>query len=123
MERKEELEQKLGIIGRLRAEKTGPVHMLDEIAINIPSKLWIDSITEQAGRLTLTGSSVNNEVIATFYGRLEDSDYFSDVFLVSIQANETEGMQVKDFTITARVLNPNAPADDGAAETPPRRAR
>lgn len=116
LERKEELERKLEVISQLRASKTGPVHMLDEIATRIPTKLWLDSLAEQNGRLTLTGSSINNEVIATFMSRLEESAYFAEVFLVSIQASEYEEIRLKDFTITARVLRPSgdAVAEGGA---------
>ena len=105
LERKQELERKLEVIDQLRANKTGPVHMLDEIATRIPTKLWLASLSEQGGRLNLQGSAVNNEIIATFMSRLEESGYFTDVFLVSIQADDYEGVRLKNFTITARVVH------------------
>jgi type IV pilus assembly protein PilN len=100
------LKRKLEVIRRLRANKTGPVHMLDELATHIPEKLWLTNLTEDGGRISLEGVSINNEVIATFMGRLEDSAYFTEVYLVSIQRSEIDGLKLKNFTITARMTLP-----------------
>ncbi len=94
------LEKKKEIIGTLRASKMGPVHMLDEIAIRIPEKLWLGSLKQEGNRVSLTGNAINNEVIATFMSNLEQSPYFSDVFLVKIRIAE-KGEKLKEFEITA----------------------
>ena len=94
------LEKKKEIIGKLRASKMGPVHMLDEIAIRIPAKLWLTSLQQAGSRVGLTGHAINNEVIATFMSNLEQSPYFSDVFLVTIKASR-EQEKLKEFEITA----------------------
>lgn len=102
------LEKKLEVIRQLKANKTGPVHMLDELAIRIPEKLWLESVEEASGKVTLRGVSINNEVIATFMNKLEDSDYFADVFLVSIQAREEGDLKLKEFTVTSQMSVPRA---------------
>jgi type IV pilus assembly protein PilN len=102
------LEKKLEIIQTLKANKVGPVHMLDQIAQRIPEKLWLDSLEEAGGRLTLKGVSINNEVIATFMSKLEESDFFREVYLVSIQAKDVEELKLKEFTITAAFVVPIA---------------
>ena len=100
------LEQKLQVIASLKANKTGPVHLLDELALRIPEKLWLESIEESAGRVTLRGVSINNEVIATFMNKMEESQYFRDVYLVSIQARDTGEHKLKEFTITSSLIVP-----------------
>ena len=115
LERKEELEQKLAVIDELRASKTGPVRMLDEIATRIPQRVWLTGLSEQSGRVSLEGSAVSNEVIADFMSNLEDSDYFRDVYLVSIQASNREDSRLKDFTVTATVVHPD-PAEEAGDE-------
>lgn len=103
------LQQKLDVIRRLRANKTGPVHMLDELASHIPDRLWLTSLSEAGGKVQLEGVSSNNEVIATFMNRLDESPYFSQVYLVSIERTALEDLKLKKFSITARLVVPDAP--------------
>ncbi len=105
--KKEELQKKLDVIKTLKANKTGPVHMLDEIATNIPDKCWLTSISEVDRKVELSGVAINNEVIADFISKLEVSDYFDDVYLVSTSAKENkEGLKLKEFSVTARMTTP-----------------
>ena len=96
------LQKKKEIISQLRASKMGPVHMLDEIATRIPEKLWLQSLTQEGNRVKMTGTAINNEVIATFMTNLEQSPYFADVYLVKIQAQRRKtDDRLKEFEITA----------------------
>jgi len=103
--RKKELEKKLDIILTLKHSKTGPVHLLDEIASNIPDKCWLTSLSERDKKIEITGMSINNEVISDFITKLESSDYFDDVYLVTTKATESkDGIKLKEFSVTARMI-------------------
>ena len=82
--------------------------MLDELATRIPEKLWMASLEETDQRMTLKGVAINNEVIATFMSRMDESDYFSEVYLVSIEREEFDDLSLKSFTITAKLVVPGA---------------
>ena len=97
------LAQKLDIIEELRDKKTGPVRMLDRIASDIPDKLWLTQIEEIEQRVTLKGVSINNAVIATFMSKLEGSPLFSEVYLVSIERESIDELNLKRFTITSKL--------------------
>lgn len=120
--KKESLQKKLDIIQTLKAQKTGPVHMLDEIATNVPEKCWLTSLSELNRKVTLTGIAINNEVIADFISKLERSGYFDDVYLVSTQQKEDkDGLKLKEFQVTARMTTPEEKKakgiDTGAPDT------
>lgn len=118
-ELKAELERKLTVIKRLKANKTGPVHMLDQLSEATPEKLQLVSLDEEKGRIELTGVAVSNEVISQFLSNLERSEYFTDVFLNEIDQSERDGVKLKDFSITARLVVPGtAEAPDDADATP-----
>jgi len=103
----EKLEQKLQVIRTLKLNKTGPVHLLDELALRIPEKLWLTALDQIDKKATIEGISINNEVIATFMSRLEESKYFTEVYLVSIQAAKTnEELNLKDFRLTSVLTVP-----------------
>ena len=109
---REPIQQKLQVIGTMQANKTGPVHMLDELALRIPEKLWLTSFEQVEEKATIEGISINNEVIATFMSRLEESKYFTEVYLVSIQrAKSEQDLNLKDFRLTSVLTLP--PGGDG----------
>lgn len=108
---KADVMKKLGVIKRLKANKSGPVHMLDQLSQATPEKLQLQSLDERDGRIELTGIAVSNEVISQFLSNLERSEYFTDVFLNEIDQSDKDGVKLKDFSITARLVVPGAEAD------------
>lgn len=79
-----EVKTKLGVIKDLEKKKTGPVHLLDEIAMAVPrEKLWLNSLSESAGVLRIAGTAMDNETVALFMTTLEKSDYIHSVELVN----------------------------------------
>ena len=112
---KVELQKKLSVIKQLKANKTGPVHMLDQLGLATPEKLQLMSLDEKGGRIELTGIAVSNEIISQFLSNLEKSDYFTDVFLNEIDQSDKDGVKLKDFSITARLVVPGStPAATGS---------
>ena len=90
-------------------------HMLDQLATRIPEKLWLTNLQESNKKVTLKGVSINTEVIATFMSRMEESDYFAEVYLVSIQARDEGDLKLKEFTVTAKLIIPALEKKDAAA--------
>ena len=100
-----EIRAKLEVIRELERNKTGPVHLLDEIAMAVPKeKLWLSSMKETKGSLTLTGTAMDNETVALFMTNLEKSDYISDVDLQSAKLREIKEykLNVSDFALECK---------------------
>ena len=47
---KAEIEQKLDVIQGLNEARSGPVHMLDELATHTPDRIWITKVSVHGGR-------------------------------------------------------------------------
>lgn len=103
---KADLDRKLDVIAALRAKKTGPAHMLDELALAAPEKLQLSEVSEHQGAMQITGLAVSNEVISQFLRSLEASDYFEQVYLQNIEAvdlkQSSSTVVLKKFSLTAR---------------------
>ncbi len=100
-----EIRAKLEVIQELERNKTGPVHLLDELALAVPKeKLWLSSMKETKGSLTLTGTAMDNETIALFMTNLEKSDYISGVELQSAKLREIKEykLNVSDFVLDCK---------------------
>jgi type IV pilus assembly protein PilN len=100
-----EIRAKLDVIRELERNKTGPVHLLDEIAMAVPKdKLWLTSLKEARGSLTLTGTAMDNETVALFMTNLEQSEYVSNVELQSTRLRSLPEykLNVSDFSLECK---------------------
>jgi type IV pilus assembly protein PilN len=100
-----EIRVKLEVIRELEKNKTGPVHLLDEIAMAVPrEKLWLNSMKEAKGTLTLAGTAMDNETVALFMTNLENSDYISGVDLQSakLRTIADQKLNVADFVMECK---------------------
>src|SRR5262245_1241665 len=79
--KKKELEEKLGIIEQLKKGKTGPVKALDDLATEIPNRVWLVKIDEKGGNMTLEGMAIDHEDVSAFMKALQKSKYFSNIVL------------------------------------------
>ncbi len=100
-----EIRSKLAVIKELEANKTGPVHLLDEIAKAVPKdKLWLSSLKESRGTLTLQGTAMDNETVALFMTNLEKSEYVNSVDLQSTKMRTMPDykLNVSDFVLECK---------------------
>lgn len=101
-----ELQSKLDILGKLKANKTGPAHLLDELSAATPDRLWIDSFDNIAGAINLSGTGVNEEVVATFLQQLDASPYYMNVELQSLDQVTVDGNKLQKFKVVAKEESP-----------------
>ena len=105
---KSEIEQKLDVIQGLNDARSGPVHMLDELATHTPDRIWISKVSVHNGRMLMEGMSLDNELVALFLTALEESAYFKDVELVETQAKEKDGFRLNAFEVSGVMTAPGA---------------
>lgn len=77
-----ELQAKLRVIEDLKKRRTGPARVLSDLADATPEKLWLTEFTESGGAASIQGLAMDNQTIAEFMRRLQQSPYFYDVDLV-----------------------------------------
>lgn len=70
-----EIKTKLEVIKKLEEGKTGPVLLLADIASAVPKdRLWLNSLIEEKGNLSLSGTAMDNETVALFMNNLERTE-------------------------------------------------
>ena len=100
-----EVEVKLKTIKRLEKGKTGPVKLLDDIATSVPrNKLWLTTLKEEKGTLTLEGTAMDNETVADFMNRLEGTESLKSVELVRTKQKKLKKLKLnlKDFALNCK---------------------
>jgi type IV pilus assembly protein PilN len=110
--RKGELEKKIDVIDGLDRARSGPVRMMSELSLRVPSRLWIKSMATRDGVITLKGESLDNEIVATFLKNLADSPYFGEVDLDGTKLGKSKaGFKTVGFSLKAKLIDPNAPEE------------
>jgi type IV pilus assembly protein PilN len=101
----DQLKQKLEILDKLKAGRTGPVRMLDELATMTPKRLWFRKLEEKGGTtITFEGSAATIDDVSAFMGALKTSKHFAKVELKKTTAKADKGgLRLVDFTVVASV--------------------
>jgi type IV pilus assembly protein PilN len=126
-QKKARLEKKIDVIDGLDKARSGPVHVLHELAGRTPERLWLTGLDSKAGEIRMEGRSLDNELVALFLRGLGDSKYFAKVDLDSTQiVDGRDGLKVVKFAIRAQLVNPAASRPAAAPvgpATPPAAAK
>jgi len=97
------LEEKLSIIETLNKNRTRPVLIMSYLASEIPDKMWLKSLDKKDRSLTLEGVALDDETIANFMKRLQQSELFSTVQLVVTERVTIEKLNLKKFTMICTI--------------------
>ena len=90
-----ELRKKLDVIKDLEKKKTGPVHLLDQVAEAIPrEQLFLSSFVERDGKLTLQGTAMDNETFSVFMTRLAEAE-----LITSVDMNESRAKYIPEHKL------------------------
>jgi type IV pilus assembly protein PilN len=104
-------QKKVDLIERLKAEQTGPVHMLDEISKSLPDFVWLTALDQTGPTVKFTGEATGLTSIADFIAALERTGWFPNVDLTS----SVEANNIVTYVLTATFLNPEVAAKQAAA--------
>lgn len=102
---KKEVDGKLKKIKELEKVKSGPVKLLDDIAVSIPKdRLWLTALKENKGTLVLEGTAMDNETVADFMNRLNGTESVKSVRLVRTKQKKITdlNLNLKDFALTCK---------------------
>lgn len=101
--KKAELKAKLDVLAKLKANRSGPGRLLDELSRVIPEKVWIKSFSEAAGAISISGTGLTEESVADFIAALEKSKFYMNVELDVMEQKEIAGRSLQSFSIRCTV--------------------
>jgi type IV pilus assembly protein PilN len=102
-QQKQELREKLRVIGQLEARKVGPVRVLGDLSGATPDKLWLTEFNDNGGTLRLTGLGADEQTVADFLRRLGTLSVFRAVDLDETSQVDQDGAKLKKFVIRAQI--------------------
>jgi len=98
------LQDKLNVINTLRKEKAGAAKVLDELCMDKPEKLQLESLKKDGSKLGIEGVALDDETIANFMTNLRKSKLFKGVDLVVSEQVEQSKIKLKKFILTCEII-------------------
>jgi type IV pilus assembly protein PilN len=108
-EQQQALREKLAVLDQLKAGRSGPVKMLDELATVIPKRLWLTKLDEKGGSVHFSGSAATIDDVSEFMTALKGSRHFKNVELAKTVTKGDKAIRFVDFTMSAAVVYSDAP--------------
>ena len=98
------LQDKLNVINSLRKEKASPAKVLDELSIDKPEKIHLESVKKEGSRLGIEGIALDDETIANFMTNLRKSKLFKNVDLIVSEQVEQSKIKLKKFILSCEII-------------------
>lgn len=95
---KADLIERMKVIEDLQSNRPAIVHMLDELARITPDGLYIESIKQTQGTISIKGKAQSNARVSAFMRSLEESDWFKKPTLDVISAGSGKRTD-RDFAL------------------------
>jgi type IV pilus assembly protein PilN len=118
-----EIQDRLAVIRDLEQKKGGPLKLLTEIALAVPEdRLWLQSLVESGGVLTINGTAMDNDTVALFMTNLEKASSISSVDLKGTQLQDFPEHKLKasGFVITCQTALQQSQAGSEQKTTQPK---
>jgi len=113
-EKIQQLVSRKQIVESLQADRVKVVHMLDQVARQIPDGVNLKSFKQAEQHLHLSGYAQSNAWVSTLMRNLNASPWFESPLLIEIKAVTIDGKRLNEFDLSVRLSE--MPKDGEAAE-------
>jgi type IV pilus assembly protein PilN len=111
-QRREQLRQRVTLIEQLRSGQSIPVQLLDHVSRSLPDMMWLVTMQQDAGQLTIEGRSTTLISLSDFVANLGSNPLLrKPIEIVNSQVQQDgNGPELIQFTVRAQINTPTAPA-------------
>jgi type IV pilus assembly protein PilN len=128
--RRGQLQQRVALIEQLRGGQSLPVRLLDHVSRSLPDMLWLSSLEQKDGAVTIEGRSTTLIGLSDFVGNLGNTNVLQKpIEIVNSQveaaagAAAAPGAELIKFTVKAQLASAKPAAAAGGRGAAPGGAR
>jgi type IV pilus assembly protein PilN len=92
-------EDKIKVIQQLKLNQSGPVHLLDQVSRNLPSRVWLIGLTQKEKTVGIEGKAMTNSELVDFIDNLKRSKFFSDIQIVESRQTVEGNVPIYSFKL------------------------
>ena len=92
------------VVETLQGNRSETVHLLDQLVRQLPDGMYLRTVKQQGGKVTITGVTQSQARVSTLMRNLESSQKLGNPALVEIKAGGQGATRVNDFTMTVAIV-------------------
>jgi type IV pilus assembly protein PilN len=99
------------VVETLQSNRAEAVHLLDELARQLPDGIYLSSIKQQGNRVTINGYTQSQARVSTLMRNLDASPHLENSALVEIKSVPRQNTRVNEFTLNVNIERPKQEDD------------
>ena len=105
------------VVETLQTGRAEVVHLLDELARQLPDGVYLKGIKQQGSRVTINGYTQSQARVSTLMRNLDASPYLENSALVEIKAVPLGTSRINEFTLAVNIERPKAEEGKAGAKS------
>ena len=105
------------VIEDLQSTRAESVHLLNELARGTPDGVYLKSVKQAGGRITLVGYAQSNARVSHLMRSLEESPFLERPSLVEAKAATVDDRRVSEFTLSIGLERPKVEEDESELQS------
>jgi type IV pilus assembly protein PilN len=105
------------VVETLQSNRSETVHLLDQLARQLPDGMYLRSFKQQDAKVTVNGVTQSQARVSTLMRNLESSQKLGNPALVEIKAAPQGTVRMNEFTMTVNIVRPKS--EDAPRNAPP----
>ncbi len=110
-EQTQSLLDKKRVVENLQANRSEAVALLDELLRRMPEGIYLRSIKQTGGKISLTGYAQSNARVSTLMRAIDESKILGSPELVEIKAVTNGNVRANEFSLNLSIKRPEPPSD------------
>lgn len=102
------------VIEDLQSNRAETVHLFNELTKRMPSGVYLRSVKQNGGRITLVGYAQSNSRVSHLMRNLDESPFLQQPGLVEVKSATLNNRRVSEFTLNISTERPKAEETGGA---------
>ena len=91
------------VVETLQSNRSEVVHLLDELARQLPDGIYLKGIKQQGGKVTINGYTQSQARVSTLMRNLDSSPHLENSNLIEIKATPQAGTRINEFTLNVSI--------------------
>ena len=94
------------VVETLQSNRAEVVHLLDDLARQLPDGIYLKAIKQEGARVTINGFTQSQARVSTLMRNLEASQHLEQANLIEIKVVPQASTRINEFTLNVNVARP-----------------
>ncbi|MGH2508959.1 MAG: PilN domain-containing protein [Ktedonobacteraceae bacterium] len=103
---REELLARMKVIEKLEQSRPLVVHLFDQLTRTVPDSVYISSVTNKGGDLTIEGVAQSPSGVSAYMQNIANSPWLADPNLKIVRTKRDGKVRRSSFTVTTQLMQP-----------------